>query len=159
MQKVAFAKVFDSAIFTGVGKPSFWRDGLIPSVVASGNVVTESADKTFYQTINEAMEKVEEDGYNVTGILGGINVKSKFRNMVDKNGQPLNTTEIGSLRREFVDNGAWDKTLATAVVGDFTQAVYAISILHVIKGICCRLIDRDCCTFRHRVNFLACPDL
>ena len=122
----AFAKVIDSAIFTGVGKPSFWRDGLIPSVVASGNVVTESADKTFYQTINEAMEKVEEDGFNVTGILGGINVKSKFRNMVDKNGQPLNTTEIGSLRREFVDNGAWDKTMATAIVGDFSQAVYAI---------------------------------
>lgn len=122
----AFGKVIDSAIFTGVGKPTFWREGLIPSAIASGNVVTESADKTFYQSINEAMEKVEEDGFDVNGILGGINVKSKFRNMVDKNGQPLNTTEIGSLRREFVDNGAWDKTQATALVGDFTQGVYAI---------------------------------
>lgn len=121
-----FARVIDSAIFTGVGKPSFWREGLIPSVVASGNVVNESADKTFYATINEAMEKVEEDGYNVSAILGGINTKSKFRNMVDKNGQPLNTTEIGSLTRVYVDNGAWDKTQATAVVGDFNQAVYSI---------------------------------
>lgn len=122
----AFAKVIDSAIFTGVGKPSFWRDGLIPSVVASGNVVTENTTDTFYTTINNAMEKVEEDGFDVTAILGGINTKAKFRNMVDKNGQPLNTTEIGSLKRAFVDTGAWDKTTATAIVGDFNQAVYAI---------------------------------
>lgn len=121
-----FARVIDSAIFFGVGKPSFWRDGLVPSVVASGNVITENANDTFYTTINKAMEKVEEDGFNVTAIAGGVNTKSKFRNMVDKNGQPLNTTEIGSLTRAFIDNGAWDKTTATAVVGDFNQAVYAI---------------------------------
>lgn len=122
----AFAKVIDSAIFFGTGKPSFWRDGLVPAVVSSGNVVTEASGKTFYDTINEAMTKVEEDGFNVSAILGGVNTKSKFRGMVDKNGQPLNATEIGSLTRVHVDNGAWDKTQATAVVGDFNQAVYAI---------------------------------
>lgn len=121
-----FARVIDNAIFFGVGKPSFWRDGLIPSVIASGNTIKEATDKTFYQTINEAMEKVEEDGFNVNAIVGGVNTKSKFRNMVDKNGQPLNTTEIGSLTRVHVDNGAWNKSTATAVVGDFTQAVYSI---------------------------------
>ena len=121
-----FARVIDNAIFFGVGKPSFWRDGLVPSVIASGNTIKETTDKTFYQTINEAMEKVEEDGFNVNAIVGGVNTKSKFRNMVDKNGQPLNTTEIGSLTRVHVDNGAWNKTTATAVVGDFTQAVYSI---------------------------------
>lgn len=121
-----FARVIDNAIFFGVGKPSFWRDGLVPSVIASGNTIKETTDKTFYQTINEAMEKVEEDGFNVNAIVGGVNTKSKFRNMVDKNGQPLNTTEIGSLTRVHVDNGAWNKSTATAVVGDFTQAVYSI---------------------------------
>ena len=72
------------------------------------------------------MTKVEESGYDVNAILGGVGLKGKFRMMTDTTGQPLNTTEIGSLRREFVDNGTWDKDEATLVVGDFTQAVYAI---------------------------------
>ena len=72
------------------------------------------------------MVKVEESGYNVSGILGGTGLKGKFRMMLDANGQPLNQTEIGSLKREYLDNGAWDKTLSTLVVGDFNQAVYSI---------------------------------
>ena len=122
----AFAKVIDSAIFTGVGKPSFWPDGLLTKVTASGNAVTQKADESLYEVINRAMGEVEEDGYEVTGIAGGVGLKSKFRGMVDKNGQPLNTTEIGSLKRTFVNNGAWDKSVADFIVGDFNQAVYAI---------------------------------
>lgn len=72
------------------------------------------------------MTLVEESGHEVTGLLGGVGLKGKFRMMLDQNGQPLNTTEIGSLDRAFVDNGAWDKETATLVAGDFNQAVYAI---------------------------------
>ena len=72
------------------------------------------------------MVKVEESGYEVNGILGGVGLKGKFRMMTDKNGQPLNTTEIGSINRFYMDNGVWDKDEATLVVGDFNQAVYAI---------------------------------
>ena len=72
------------------------------------------------------MVKVEESGYDVNALLGGVGLKGKFRMMVDGNGQPLNTTEIGSLRREYLDNGSWDKETATLIAGDFNQAVYAI---------------------------------
>ena len=46
--------------------------------------------------------------------------------MTDTTGQPLNTTEIGSIRRAFMDNGVWDKSKSTLIAGDFSQAVYAI---------------------------------
>ena len=72
------------------------------------------------------MTEVEESGYNVTGLVGGVGLKGKFRMMTDKNGQPLNATEIGSLNRAYLDNGAWNKTLSTLVAGDFNQAVYSI---------------------------------
>ena len=72
------------------------------------------------------MTEVEESGYNVTALLGGVGLKGKFRMMTDTTGQPLATTEIGSLRREYLDNGAWDKDEATLIAGDFSQAVYAI---------------------------------
>ena len=120
----AFARKIDDAIFFGTNKPTDWRAGLIPSVSAVGAEVEETGH--LYSDINDTMVKVEESGYNVNGILGGTGLKGKFRMMLDTTGQPLNTTEIGSIRREFMDNGVWDKTKATLVVGDFTQAVYAI---------------------------------
>ena len=121
----AFAKKIDNAMFFGVDKPSDWRAGLVPSVISAGAEVNETANG-LYSDINDAMVKVEESGYNVNGILGGVGLKGKFRMMLDTTGQPLNTTEIGSVRREFMDNGVWDKTKSTLLVGDFSQAVYAI---------------------------------
>ena len=121
----AFAKKIDNAIFFGVDKPSDWRKGLVPSVVDAGAEVDET-NNGLYSDINDVLTKVEESGYDVTAILGGVGLKGKFRMMTDTTGQPLNTTEIGSIKREFVDNGVWDKTKSTLIAGDFTQAVYAI---------------------------------
>lgn len=121
----AFAKKIDNAMFFGVDKPADWRAGLVPSVIAAGAEVDET-ENGLYSDINDVMTKVEESGYDVNGILGGVGLKGKFRMMTDKTGQPLNTTEIGSVRREFMDNGVWDKTTSTLIAGDFSQAVYAI---------------------------------
>ena len=120
----AFGRKIDNAIFNGVDKPADWREGLIPSIVAAGKEVTETGE--LYSDINDVMTEVEESGYNVTGLVGGVGLKGKFRMMTDKNGQPLNATEIGSLNRAYLDNGAWNKTLSTLVAGDFNQAVYSI---------------------------------
>lgn len=120
----AFAKKIDNAMFFGVDKPTDWRTGLVPSVIAVGKEVNETGH--LYSDINDVMTEVEESGYEVNGILGGVGLKGKFRMMVDTTGQPLNTTEIGSIRREFMDNGVWDKTKSTLIVGDFSQAVYQI---------------------------------
>lgn len=120
----AFGRKIDDAIFNGNDKPADWRKGLIPSIEDVGAEVEETGK--LYSDINDVMTKVEESGYNVTGLLGGVGLKGKFRMMTDTTGQPLNTTEIGSLNRTFLDNGTWDKTKATLIAGDFTQAVYAI---------------------------------
>lgn len=120
----AFAKKIDNAMFFGVDKPTDWRAGLVPSVISAGAEVDETGH--LYSDINDVMTKVEESGYEVNGILGGVGLKGKFRMMTDTTGQPLNTTEIGSVRREFMDNGVWDKTTSTLIAGDFSQAVYAI---------------------------------
>lgn len=120
----AFGKKIDNAIFFGVNKPADWRAGLVPSVISAGAEVNETGN--LYSDINDAMVKVEESGYEVNGVLGGVGLKGKFRMMTDTTGQPLNTTEIGSIARYFMDNGVWDKTTSTLVVGDFNQAVYSI---------------------------------
>lgn len=120
----AIAKTIDSAVFKGEGAPASWGEGIIPQIIAKGKTVTESGK--LYEDINKVMVEVEESGYDVNALLGGVGLKGKFRMMTDNNGQPLNTTEIGSLRREYLDNGSWDKETATLIAGDFNQAVYAI---------------------------------
>lgn len=120
----AIGKKIDESVLFGIGAPTSFGDGVIPSIVAKSKSVEETGD--LYADINEVMANVEESGYEVTGILGGVNLKSKFRMLLDKNGQPIQNTEIGALERAFVDNGAWDKEEATLIAGDFSQAVYAI---------------------------------
>ena len=120
----AFGKKIDNAIFNGTDKPADWRAGLIPSIVTAGAEVTEGDN--LYSDINDVMVKVEESGYNVTGLLGGVGLKGKFRMLTDTTGQPIKGTEIDSLPKAFLDNGAWDKTKSILIAGDFSQAVYAI---------------------------------
>ena len=120
----AIAKKIDESVLFGIDAPTSFGDGIIPEIIARSKSVEETGH--LYSDINDVMTAVEESGYEVTGILGGVGLKGKFRMMVDSTGQPLNTTEIGSLNRAFVDNGAWDKDTATLIAGDFNQAVYAI---------------------------------
>jgi len=120
----AMGKKFDQAVFTGDDKPAGFRADLLTSALNAGATVNPLS--TLYLSIDKAMSFVEESGYNVSGVLGGMNVKSAFRTMLDNNGQPIKGTEIDSLAKAYVDNGAWDKSKAQMLVGDFNQAVYAI---------------------------------
>ena len=120
----AIAKKIDEAVLFGTDAPASFGAGIIPNIISKSKSVTETGN--LYSDINDVMTAVEESGYEVTGLLGGVGLKGKFRMMTDTTGQPLNTTEIGSLNRAFVDNGAWDKTKATLIAGDFNEAVYSI---------------------------------
>lgn len=121
----AIGKKIDQAIFAGVDKPSAWRADLLSSIAQAGAYVSQGSG-TLYSAINDAMVKVEESGYNPSGIVGGVDVKGKFRMMLDTSGQPIKGTEIDELPKAYIDNGAWDKSKAQMIVGDFTQAVYSI---------------------------------
>ena len=122
----AIGKKIDQAIFVGVDKPSAWRADLLSSIAQAGAYVPQAGGTTLYSAINDAMVKVEESGYNPSGIVGGVDVKGKFRMMLDTSGQPIKGTEIDELPKAYIDNGAWDKTKAQMIIGDFTQAVYSI---------------------------------
>ena len=121
----AFGNKIDQAIFVGVDKPSSWRADLLSSIAQAGAYVSQGSG-TLYSAINDAMVKVEESGYNPSGIVGGVDIKGKFRMMLDTAGQPIKGTEIDEMPKAYIDNGAWDKTKAQMIIGDFTQAVYSI---------------------------------
>jgi len=121
----AIAKKIDEAIFLGVDKPAGFPDGIVDQALSHGFSFARGAD-TFYNAVSKGMGKVEEVGVSVNGILGGPSIKKAFREMVDTTGQLIVGDEISALPRHIVENGAWDGTKATFVVGDFKQAVYAV---------------------------------
>lgn len=122
----AIANLVDGAIFFGTNKPTSFPDGIVEQAVDGTKTVTRDATKTMYAQISDAMGLVEDQGYDVTGILGGTGLKKTFRDMVDTTGQLITGDEISALPRAIVKNGAWDNEQALAVVGDFAQAVYSV---------------------------------
>ena len=131
----AFHEKIDAAGFFGVDKPTEWRDGIVPSAVAAGNVTTLSGD--LYQAImGEAgvIAKVEEDGYFVTGHAADISMRAKLRGLVDGVKQPLFKSDMQSGTNYTLDgspitfprNGVWNPSEALMISGDFSQMVYSV---------------------------------
>lgn len=123
----AIAKMIDKVVlFGGDDKPASFPDSILDSAFAKGFVREQGANEGLYNAVSETMGLVEEVGYSVNGLVAGPSIKKLFRGMVDTTGQLITGDEISALPRAIVENGAWDKSKATAIVGDFKQAVFSI---------------------------------
>lgn len=136
----AFGKVIDAAILFGTNKPTNWRDGLVPSAVAAGNVVTRASATPDPGVFSEIMgvdgviAKVEESGYLPTGAMAAVKMRAQLRGLVDSNGIPIFKTDMQGTTQYALDgvplvfpmNGAFDASEALMIVGDFSQLTYAI---------------------------------
>ena len=130
----AFGKVIDGAVLFGVNKPDSWRAAVVPTATTAGSVVTLGDD--LYDSImgeDGVIAKVEESGFFVTGHMADITMRSKLRGLKDTTGQPIFKSDLqggtsysldGS-SMTFPNNGAFDKTQALMISGDFSQLVYA----------------------------------
>jgi HK97 family phage major capsid protein len=78
--------------------------------------------------------KVEDDGYMINGHAAHPVMKSKLRGLRDANGVPLfragmtgaSVYDLDGEPMKFANNGAFDKTAALLISGDWKQLVYAI---------------------------------
>lgn len=135
----AFGQKIDDAILFGVNKPTSWRNDILATATAAGNVVTQTGTPDLYQDllgIGGVFSKVEDDGFDVNGIMAAVKVKAMLRGLVDNNKQPI-FKEIGGMQNrsqytlegvpmDFPKNGAFDPTKALLIAGDFNQLVYSI---------------------------------
>lgn len=132
----AFGKVIDGAILFNTNKPSSWRDGVVATATSAGSVVTLGADDLYDKIMGESgvIAKVEDSGYFVNGHMADISMRAKLRGLKDLNGQPIfksdmqsgTTYSLDGSPMNFPNNGAFDKSQALMISGDFSQLVYAI---------------------------------
>lgn len=133
----AIGQKVDAAVIFGDNRPAEWGLYIISRARQAGNNVSPATGKDYYDLIlgeNGVFAKVEDDGYGVTGALAPMNFKSKLRGLRDTTGQPIFKSNMQDVARysldgapiTFPENGAFYANIAQLVVGDFSQAVYAI---------------------------------
>lgn len=133
----AIGQKVDAAVIFGDNRPAEWGLDIISRARQAGNNVSPTTGKDYYDLIlgeNGVFSKVEDDGYGVTGALAPMNFKSKLRGLRDTTGQPIFKSNMQDVARysldgapiTFPENGAFYANIAQLVVGDFSQAVYAI---------------------------------
>ena len=133
----AFGKVIDGAVLFDLDKPSTWRDGVVTTATKAGSVVTLATGDDLYDKImaeEGIIAKIEESGYFVNGHMADISMRAKLRCLKDTTGNPIfksdmqngTTYSLDGSPMNFPNNGAFDKSKALMISGDFSQLVYAI---------------------------------
>lgn len=131
----AFGQKIDGAILFGQDKPQTWRDDVVTTATAAGSVVPLGAD--LYDSIlgeGGVIAKVEESSYFVNGHMADITMRAKLRGLKDTTGQPVfksdmqtgTTYTLDGSPMNFPRNGAFDRSKALMISGDFSQLVYSI---------------------------------
>ncbi len=133
----AFGKVIDGAILFGTDKPTSWRNDIVATATAAKTVVGLGAADNLYDKImgeDGSIAMVENSGYFVNGHMADISMRAKLRGLKNTNGDPLfksdmqssTTYSLDGSPMNFPNNGAFDKSKALMISGDFSQLVYSI---------------------------------
>ncbi len=159
----AFGTKIDGAALFGVDKPSTWRDDIVTTATKAGSVVTlGSADPLYDKIMAEegVLDKVEKCGYLVNGHMADVSMRAKLRGLKNANGDPLFKSDMQGSTQYALDgspmnfpiNGAWDKSKALMVSGDFFAACIFYQTGYYIQA-----VYRRCCT-EYRRNYRIQPD-
>jgi HK97 family phage major capsid protein len=128
----AVGVALDAAVFTGTNKPASWPTAIVPAAIAAGNTAEQGtstlAEGGIVGDIDAALDAVEADGFDATGIAAKHSLKGLLRRARDTNGQRLADLSSGTVEGlpiSYVGAGVFDAT-TTAVVGDFQLAVLGL---------------------------------
>lgn len=132
----AFGAVIDNAVLFGVNKPSSWRADIVSTATTSGNVVNGTTDLFLDIFGKDGLEaKVEQDGFIPNGVISSVKMRGVLRGLRNDDKTPIfmrtltdgdTTYALDGMPMVFQTNGAWDSSKADLIMGDMSQAVYAI---------------------------------
>ena len=133
----AIGQRVDSAVFFGVNRPASWPADIITRARQAGNNVAPGSSPNYFDLImgdGGVIAKVEQSGRMVTGAVSSMGMRAKLRGLKGTDGHPIFTTSMQGVTQYALDgapmhfplNGSFDPSIAQLIVGDFSQAVYAV---------------------------------
>lgn len=132
----AISVAIDAAILHGTNKPSTWPNGIVTDATSKGQTIALGTGTDMYDDLmaeSGVFSLVEDDGFNVTGWLADVSLKSRMRGLRTTDGIPIFTNPASDRTEYRLDgipgmfplNGALDATAALLIAGDWSKAVYA----------------------------------
>lgn len=137
----AIDRALDTAVFFGEGAPSSFPTNVSAAAIAAGNVVTTGstpAEGGIFGDLDNALETLEEDGFDASGIVAARRLKSALRKARSTTGDRSdrdrvngNLTEFDGMPISYAMDGLWPaatalKEGALALVGDWRAFVLGI---------------------------------
>lgn len=134
----AIGRVFDGAVFFGTNKPASWPAGIVPAAVAAGNMIDRVPGDTsvnLADKISDVWNTVEQDGYDVNGMIATRSLRGVLRKLRDTTGQKLldvTNNAFEGVTTRFTMDGLWPTgatppgLYAQMIAGDFTRGIIGI---------------------------------
>lgn len=131
----AFYTKLDAAAFIGTESP--FATNILTAAVNSGNTFTRGsvAGQNLADDVNSVMALIEADDQEPRAFAAHFGLKSSLRGLKNSQGDPLYLTSVRegvaedslyALPIEYCRNGAWDKTKADLIAGDYKKSKVGI---------------------------------
>jgi HK97 family phage major capsid protein len=169
----AIGKKLDEAVIFGKDKPVTWTSlSLLGAAEEDGNLFVASPTagvNDLAGSIYQAAEAVDDSGADPNVILTRSGLRFALANLRNADGSTIYQSTISAngdmsdsiagLTAAWVKNGAWDRTLATAIVADSTKVKIGVRQDITVKfldqatvdGI--NLAERDMVAFRFKARY------
>lgn len=125
----AFYCAIDAAAFFGTDSP--FTQNIFDKAAEKGNIIVHGSNQTLDLDVSDVMALVENGGMDVNGHSAHYGIKNELRKLRDNNGNALyvpgvDTNQLYNEPIEFSQNGAWDKTKAEMICGDWKKLLVGI---------------------------------
>lgn len=124
----AFYTAFDKAGLFGVKSP--FAKNIFQAAVDEGNYVVDGTNTNLDLDVSDTMALIEDSDFEVNAFAAHGGVKNRIRKLRDSDGNKLfvdvNQGEFYGQPISFCKNGAFDKTKAEMIAGDWNKAVIGI---------------------------------
>lgn len=123
----AFATKIDNACFFGGGDSPFARN-FYDAALENGMAIAVGTNAKLDLDVSDVMALIESKGFDASAFAADISFKNSLRKLRDANGNQLyfqgasaglDYDTLYSMPIDFCRSGAWDKTKALAICGDF----------------------------------------
>lgn len=140
----AVGRTLDAAVFFGTNKPTSWPEAIVTKAEKEGNVIkgktASTAEGGIVGDVSALFSTVEEDGYDVNGVIAHRKFKGLLRQARSTTGEQLGAEDPGN-EIEAAPNqvygvpityplrGLWPvpaEKQPEMIVGDFTEGILGI---------------------------------
>lgn len=125
----AFYAAIDAAALFGTDSP--FTTNIVQSATNSENLIVRGTNGSLDLDVSDVMALVEESSTDVNGFAAHYGIKNDLRKLRDTNGNALfvpdtNQNELYSNPIDFSRNGAWDRSKAEIIAGDWNKILVGI---------------------------------